>query len=159
METGFDEPTEEMGRPAAGHTPPKKLRCRPAVRSTVVAVELDLGANNAIFIRGQGCELRWDQGEPLTRVGPRRWIWSAESCGERVEFGLLLDDQVWARGGKIVLDPGRTIEITPDFEWPEIPKVANDPAWRVASSGSLGTPDGLRTVPIFAAGRIGPGSR
>jgi hypothetical protein len=126
METKFDEPARETDRSVTQQGAPKKFDCRLPPCSTVVAVDLELGPNNSVFIRGQGCGLRWDRGQPLTCLGPWRWIWSAGPSEERVEFGLLLNDQVWARGEKIVLDPGHTIEITPDFEWPEIPKVASD---------------------------------
>jgi hypothetical protein len=124
METQLDELTLEIGQIAAAGGAVEKIGFGLELHSTVVAA-LELGANNAVFIRGRGCGLRWDRGQPLTRLGPRRWVWTADPCEERIEFWLLLDDQVWARGKTSVLDPGCTIEIAPDFEWPEIPKVAN----------------------------------
>jgi hypothetical protein len=90
----------------------------------VVAVDLDLGSDSSVFIRGQGGGLRWDQGKRLNRVGPRTWIWSANGCSEMVEFQLLIDDEVWARGQTHTVEPGGTARVAPDFEWPEIPKVA-----------------------------------
>ena len=126
METMINELVTEMGRPITEGGGSMKFGRDLDVPSAVVVADVELGSNNVVFIRGHGCGLSWDRGQPLTCLGPRRWIWSAGPSEERVEFGLLLDDQVWARGEKIVLDPGRTIEITPDFEWPEIPKVAAD---------------------------------
>jgi hypothetical protein len=126
MESAFNELAKENGKAVTQGRALEEFAHAPGLRSTVVAVDLELGANNAVFIRGKGCGLRWDRGQPLTCLGPKRWIWSAGPSDERVEFGLLLDDEVWARGEKMVLDPGRTIEITPDFEWPEIPRVATD---------------------------------
>ena len=124
MESTFNELAQENGRAINQGGALEKFAHGPASSCTVVAVDLELGANNAVFIRGKGCGLRWDRGQPLTCLGPRRWVWSAGPSEEGVEFGLLLNDQVWARGDKIVLDPGRSIEITPDFEWPEMPRVA-----------------------------------
>jgi hypothetical protein len=90
----------------------------------VAVVDVDLGADNALFIRGDGAGLRWDRGQPLSCVGPRTWAWSPATSGDKLEFQLLLNDEVWARGDKVLLEPGKTIEITPDFEWPEIPKTS-----------------------------------
>ena len=126
MESTFNELAKENGRAVTQDGALEKLIHGPASSCTVVAVDLELGANNAVFIRGKGCGLRWDRGQPLTCLGPGRWVWSAGPSQESVEFGLLLDDEVWARGEKIVLAPGRSVAITPDFEWPEIPKVAAD---------------------------------
>jgi hypothetical protein len=96
----------------------------PAIaRTTVLAVDVDLGSNNAVFIRGRGAGLRWDKGQQLACVGPRIWVFSAEASGERVEFQLLLNDEVWARGETRLLDVGGIVEVTPDFEWPEIPRI------------------------------------
>ena len=88
-----------------------------------VVVDLELGTNDAVFIRGKGGGLSWDRGQPLTCVGSGTWAWSPRSA-DKLEFQLLLNDEVWARGEKVILEPGRTIEITPDFEWPEIPRTA-----------------------------------
>jgi hypothetical protein len=39
-------------------------------------------------------------------------------------FGLLLDDQIWAKGEQLILAPGNRLEVRPDFDWPEIPQIA-----------------------------------
>jgi len=124
MKSTFNKLTKENGRAVNQGGVLEKFASGRGACCTVVTVDLELGSNNEVFIRGKGCGLRWDQGQRLTCLGPGRWVWSASPSEERVEFGLLLNDQVWARGEKMVLDPGRTIEITPDFEWPEIPRVA-----------------------------------
>jgi len=126
MEATYDAISEGISRSVTRRFEPGQPRCRLDIRSTVVAFDLELGLNNAVFIRGQGGGLRWHRGQPLIYIGHGRWIWSACPCEERIEFGLLLDDQVWARGETTVLHPGGTVEITADFEWPEIPRVAMD---------------------------------
>ena len=93
-------------------------------KPAVAVVNLDLGEQNAVFIRGHGGGLRWDKGQPLSCVGPRHWAWSPGALDGKLEFQLLLNDEVWARGDKVVLEPGWSIEVTPDFEWPEIPKTS-----------------------------------
>jgi hypothetical protein len=91
----------------------------------VVLVHLELGTNNAVFIRGQGGGLNWEAGQALTQLEQGTWIWWTDLKSESVEFQLLLDDLVWERGHPHVLEPGHTIHISPDFEWPEIPRVSS----------------------------------
>ena len=117
---------------------PLRERCRlePAARqpgkpsvgssnSTIVAVNLDLGRSNALFIRGQGGGLRWDKGQILTCIDPKTWVWSAGAANCKLEFQLLLNDEVWERGQAHILEPGSSIQLTPDFEWPEIPRISS----------------------------------
>lgn len=96
-----------------------------ALRAAVVAVNLDLGSDNALFIRGQGGGLNWDKGQALNCVDAKTWIWAAEASSEKLEFQLLLNDEVWERGEPHIIEPGDSIEITPDFEWPEIPRTSS----------------------------------
>jgi hypothetical protein len=42
-----------------------------------------------------------------------------------LEFQLLLDDMIWERSQPHFLQPGHTIHISPNFEWPEIPRVSS----------------------------------
>jgi hypothetical protein len=92
--------------------------------STVLAVNLDLGQNNALFIRGEGGGLRWDKGQLLTYIDPKTWVWSTRSANDKLEFQFLLNDEVWEKGEAHILQPSTSIELTPDFEWPEIPRVS-----------------------------------
>jgi hypothetical protein len=93
-------------------------------RFTVLAVNLDLGRNNAVFIRGEGGGLRWDKGQLLTCIDPQTWVWSTRVSNDKLEFQFLLNDEVWEKGEAHILEPGTSIELTPDFEWPEIPRVS-----------------------------------
>jgi len=88
----------------------------------VLAVDLELGAGNLLFMRGEGAGLSWGKGQPLRIIAPKTWIWSAQASIDKLEFLLLLNDQVWERGETHILAPGASIELTPDFEWPEIPR-------------------------------------
>ena len=110
-----------FGRPA---TQPNTRDEAPThrVKPTIVAVTVELGRGDAIFIRGQGGGLRWDKGRPLAPVGPEHWMWLANGLQEDIEFQLLLNDQIWARGKNLVLRAGEKVEVSPDFEWPEIPR-------------------------------------
>jgi len=92
---------------------------------TLVAAKIELGKENSLYIRGHGEGLRWGLGQPLTCVDGATWLWSAYRAREPIEFHLLLDDLIWARGDNLLLEPGRVVELRPDFEWPEIPQAVS----------------------------------
>jgi hypothetical protein len=89
-----------------------------------VVARIELGPGNAVFIRGEGGGLNWHRGLRLDCIAPGAWIWFAKRLTDKVVFQLLLNDSVWAKGDNIVLEPGSRIELTPDFEWPEVPRTA-----------------------------------
>jgi hypothetical protein len=101
-----------------------RQRLRIFQEPAVIVADLELGTHDTVFIRGAGGGLRWDKGQPLVCTGPKTWVWSPASAEEKLEFQLLLNDEVWARGEPVVLEAGASMEITPDFEWPDIPKTA-----------------------------------
>jgi hypothetical protein len=94
------------------------------VPTGLIVVRCELGAGYSLFIRGEGAGLRWNEGQRLKFIEPGLWVWFTEGSSEPVKFQLLLNDSVWARGEAAVLNPGEHLEITPDFEWPEIPLAA-----------------------------------
>ena len=108
-----------------GFVPSGRLRCvsreTDRVRAQVEA-HIELGPNHRIHIRGTGAGLSWGKGTELARVDSRTWVWSADCLQEEITFGLLLDDEIWAKGEPLVLAPGNRLEISPDFDWPEIPR-------------------------------------
>jgi len=101
--------------------PPKESRRRrkiapaPPALLTMVKARVDVGLGNNLFIRGQGNGLSWDKGLPLECADATTWIWSTREAKNKMHFKLLLNDQVWAKGGDIVVEAGAEIEITPEF--------------------------------------------
>jgi hypothetical protein len=99
---------------------------RPGFRVwSAVIVVVEVGAYHELFIRGHGGSLTWNQGQPLARVESGLWVWSTEAVATEFEFQVLLDDEVWERAEPHRLDAGSTVHVTPDFEWPEIPRSAS----------------------------------
>lgn len=118
-----------MPNEASAHhgTPSGRRRhhfCPSTDRPNVVEAKLEVGAGNALFIRGEGGGLSWHRGQPLRRVDPQTWVWTSGHYGETIVFQLLLNDLVWAKGEDTMLEPGGRLSVTPDFEWPEIPRLA-----------------------------------
>src|SRR4030095_2698721 len=83
--------------------------------ATTVAAKIDVGFGNALFIRGQGPGLSWDRGTPLNCRDDSIWVWSADKAKEKIEFKLLLNDQVWAQGENVTIAAGEKIEVVPRF--------------------------------------------
>jgi len=90
---------------------PKKA---PAEALTTIEVKIDVGYGNAIFLRGQGSGLTWEQGVPLACVDGNIWRWT-QKVADPVTFKVLLNDQVWSAGSDFVVEPGQKVEVSPCF--------------------------------------------
>jgi hypothetical protein len=82
---------------------------------TTVQAKVDVGFGNALFIRGQGDGLSWDQGRPLECVDGSTWVWSTKKAAGQIEFKLLINDQIWAEGENQTVAAGQVLETTPAF--------------------------------------------
>src|SRR5579872_3023768 len=77
-------------RPEPGVRRPFSPDHRLSSRSVVV-VHVELGASDAIYIRGQGGTLKRHTGQRLRCLEPGTWIWSTGIAADRFEFQLLLN--------------------------------------------------------------------
>ena len=126
------EQTQKPGLEAVSVQPPKPTGARPAEQKptgaiapltedqvvkklTVVEAKVDVGFGNAVFIRGQGAGLSWEKGQALNCEDGTTWVWSREETDDRAVFKLLLNDQVWAQGGDLVVEPGNMVLVAPAF--------------------------------------------
>lgn len=82
---------------------------------TIVHAKIDVGFGNALYIRGSGDGLSWDEGTLLECVDSTTWVWSTKKAGTNIEFKLLLNDEVWALGENQKVAPGHSIEVIPAF--------------------------------------------
>ena len=81
---------------------------------TIIEAKIDVGFGNHLFVRGQGAGLSWERGTPLTCVGADTWRLAVEAT-DRLQFKLLLNDRVWAKGEDVVVTPGKQVEVRPAF--------------------------------------------
>jgi hypothetical protein len=93
-----------------------KLQESPRAAESITEIEakIDVGWGNALFIRGNGAGLTWDKGVPLTCFNGSRWVWLTPAS-DKVIFKLLLNDQIWAEGADLVVEPGSKVELQPIF--------------------------------------------
>jgi len=81
---------------------------------TIIDFKHDAGFGNAIFLRGQGGGLNWNQGVPLVCVDGKTWRWSGK-VKDPLTFKPLINDKIWSAGNDITVKPGQKVEINPSF--------------------------------------------
>ncbi len=104
--------------PAATRGPvkaaPAKAPVAPPLAPITIEAKIDVGFGNRLFLRGQGEGLSWDRGTPLECVDSKTWRLIVPSK-DKLQFKLLINDSVWAKGEDVVVPPGKRVELAPAF--------------------------------------------
>jgi hypothetical protein len=90
---------------------------KPVIADTspiTIEARIDVGFGNRLFLRGQGEGLSWDRGTPLECVDSQTWRLIVPSK-DKLQFKLLINDSVWAKGEDVVATPGKRVELVPAF--------------------------------------------
>jgi hypothetical protein len=82
--------------------------------NTTIEAKIDVGFGNRLFLRGQGEGLSWDHGIPLECVDSQTWRLIVPAK-DKLQFKLLINDCVWAKGEDVVVPPGKRVELVPAF--------------------------------------------
>jgi len=82
--------------------------------ATTIEAKIDVGFGNRLFLRGQGEGLSWDRGIPLECVDSKTWRLIVPAK-DKLQFKLLINDSVWAKGEDVVVTPGKRVELVPAF--------------------------------------------
>lgn len=82
--------------------------------NTTIEAKIDVGFGNRLFLRGQGGGLSWDHGIPLECVDSQTWRLIVPAK-DKLQFKLLINDSVWAKGEDVVVPPGKRVELVPAF--------------------------------------------
>jgi hypothetical protein len=85
-----------------------------AAAPIVIEAKIDVGFGNNLFVRGQGAGLSWERGVQLENVDSKTWR-LAVAASDKLQFKLLLNDSVWAKGEDVVAAPGKTVKVVPAF--------------------------------------------
>ncbi len=83
--------------------------------AAVLEVHAMIGINNKVFLRGDPPHLDWDQGIPLELTGIGEYRWQAMDLEGPLACKLLLNDERWAIGENIILEPGEHLSVHPKF--------------------------------------------
>jgi hypothetical protein len=93
---------------------PTKTPLAAAAAPITIEAKVDVGFGNRLFLRGQGGGLSWDHGIPLECVDSRTWRLIVPAK-DSLQFKLLINDSVWAKGEDVVATPGKRVEVVPAF--------------------------------------------
>lgn len=96
---------------AAVETPKAKVVAKAAAKTaankiTRVVARIDVGWGHALYIRGEGAGLSWQQGVPMICEKDNEWHWVAETNISPIVFKLLIDDKVWSAGENVTINAG-----------------------------------------------------
>lgn len=82
---------------------------------TKIVAQADVGFGNALFVRGDGPGLSWNQGVAMTCVANDQWVLELGEASRPVSFKVLLNDTTWCTGPDATVASGSTATITPEF--------------------------------------------
>lgn len=84
--------------------------------STTLIAKVDVGFGNALYARGEGAGLSWDNGTPLKNEDGNTWTLKFKDNKGNVTLKLLKNDCDWATGDNLTLSKGKTMTVEPCFE-------------------------------------------
>ena len=93
------------------HQPP----ATPTVQKQTFSIiaDIDIGFGNTLYIRGNGQNLSWEQGVPMTPITDHQWTWNSQSpIGTKIspfEYKVLINDQTWCTGENFIATRGENI--------------------------------------------------
>jgi hypothetical protein len=84
-------------------------------KKTVIKVNYDVGFPNVLYMRGNGGNLNWERGVPLTNVKADEWVWETDLDFTEGEFKVLINDIQFESGENHPLKSGANISYSPQF--------------------------------------------
>lgn len=118
-------PTETSQPASPVATPPPvalKASAIPSVKAatsvpvhTKIIANLDVGFGNALYVRGDGPGLTWNQGIPMECVASDQWELVLGESARPISFKILLNDATWCTGPDSTVASGATITLRPEF--------------------------------------------
>ena len=92
-------------------TSPKKS----STGTTSVVANVMIGIGNKPYLRGEGPGLSWEEGVPMNFIEIGKWAWSPSRKNASLTVQLYRNDNDPDQSGKIDVQAGEKIEITPNF--------------------------------------------
>lgn len=96
--------------------PPPAMKTVPAAPvQTKIIAQADVGFGNALYVRGDGAGLSWNQGVPMKCTANDRWELTLAETSRPISFKVLINDTTWCTGPDSVVASGQTITVAPEF--------------------------------------------
>lgn len=87
----------------------------PAPVQTKIVARGDVGFGNALYVRGDGPGLNWNQGVRMECTASDQWELVLGESSRPVAFKVLLNDTTWCSGPDSVVASGSTATVLPEF--------------------------------------------
>jgi hypothetical protein len=87
----------------------------PTVVVTTISANIDVGFGNALYLRGEGPGLNWNQGVRMECVADDRWSLALGESTKPFVFKFLVNDEKWSTGLDFTVSPGTTVTLSPVF--------------------------------------------
>ncbi len=95
--------------------PAKVKAVKGAAVQTKIIARVDVGYGNALYLRGDGPGLNWDQGVAMECVAGDHWEFTLGESARPISFKVLINDQIWSSGPDCIVASGSTTTIAPEF--------------------------------------------
>ncbi len=105
---------EPTPAPVAAPAPAvKPVETKPVV--TTISAQIDIGFGNALYLRGEGAGLSWDQGLLMKCVSDDVWQITVGESAHPIVFKFLVNDLSWSTGEDYSVAPGSSVTLVPSF--------------------------------------------
>jgi hypothetical protein len=91
----------------------KPVATKPVV--TTVSAQIDIGFGNALYVRGEGAGLSWDQGTLMSCVSDNLWQIALGESSRPIVFKFLVNDLSWSAGEDYSVSGGSSVTLVPTF--------------------------------------------
>jgi hypothetical protein len=99
-------------------------RCLHTSVVTEIKIKCKVPAGHNLKIHGEGGDLSWTLGKPLTQIGEETYVYRMEGVKEKVDYKLVLDGTIWEGGSDHTIKAGASEEILPALILPKEPSIA-----------------------------------
>lgn len=100
-------------KPAAAAATVKPVASK-RVQTTIIA-RVDVGFGNALFVRGEGAGLSWENGMAMDCVEGDLWRIVLPEAARGHVFKFLVNDLTWSVGPDFTAASGSSLTLTPEF--------------------------------------------
>jgi hypothetical protein len=88
---------------------------KPKPDVTTITARINTGFGNALYVRGDGPGLSWDNGVPMTCISSDEWQLTLPESSRAINFKVLINDTTWSNGTDFTVAAGDRVTITPAF--------------------------------------------
>jgi len=96
-------------------TPVPAAKAAPTVVVTTISANFDVGFGNALYVRGEGPGLSWENGLLMKCIAGDTWSVAVGESAKPFVFKFAINDEVWSGGDDYVAASGSSVTLTPVF--------------------------------------------